>query len=203
MKTINLFLSSRLLILPALLVLSCSGCSNLNSYIDPQFRVVSRQSLSPLPARVPVIIETDSQANGRPNDKPLQSLLRQKIIHVLWQSGTFTEAIDSGSSAGRLSISINNLADGSSAVAKGVITGLSGGLVGSKVVDRFVMIATYAPVGNSQITKEYRHVLYTTIGARTSPPGMIAVPPGKAYETIVEDLILNFLGALQANNIIK
>lgn len=78
-------------------------------------------------------------------------------------------------------------------MAKGIGTGLTLGLVGSTVTDGYVFTATFTPLGKVSVTKEYRHAIHTTIGAKSGPPGLQPMSPQEAFDHVLEELILRLL----------
>jgi hypothetical protein len=179
------------------LAVICTGCTASKAYIDPKFRDADYLSIKASDSPRPVLVTATFQTNGKPN-KQLHTLVRKKVTKVLAATRVFTEPANAQTNqAGRLEITVNNVANIGGAVGKGVGTGLTLGLAGSEVVDGYEMTAIYTPTGGSPVTKTYKHAIHTTIGVHSAPEGMEPVPSADAFDQVVEDMLLNFLRDLQ------
>jgi hypothetical protein len=178
-------------------VIFCSGCISPKSYVDPRFRETNYADLKPLDQPHPVVLTVHFLVNGQPKQQ-VDSTLRSAVRPVLAKSRVFTESGDSSSAdAGHLDVTVNDVGNMGASRAKGFGTGLTLGLVGSEVVDGYVMTATYAPPNGTPITKSYNHAIHTTIGVHGAPEGMEPMPLPAAFRKVVEDMLLNFFRDVQ------
>ncbi|MCG3173239.1 MAG: hypothetical protein GMKNLPBB_01417 [Myxococcota bacterium] len=191
--------------LSALLVgatLICSGCSPIKSYVDPQFRDATYQSIRNTASPTRVTVSVEFQVNGKPQ-KRQHDIVYRRVTRVLTATRLFTEvSSDKASESGQLRIVINNVADVGAAFGKGFATGLTFGLAGSQVTDGYIMTAIYTPLGGVPTTREYKHAIHSTVGLRSAPEGLVAVPLADAFDQIVEDMLLNYLRDLQNDHIL-
>lgn len=169
----------------------------MKHYVDPQFRDATYQSIKNTETPQLVNVEVDFQVNGKTN-KRQKTIVRRKVLRTLGATRIFAEAgLDNISQAGQLKICVNNVGDMGDAVGKGIATGLTFGLAGSHVVDRYIMTCVYTPKNGLTVTKEYKHALHSTIGVHKALEGMEPVPPADAFDQIVEEMLLNFLRDIQ------
>ncbi len=82
---------------------------------------------------------------------------------------------------------------------KGFVAGLTFGLAGSVVTDRYIMTATYKENGAATFSGEYKHALHTVIGVEDAPlEGVKPTSLRDAPAKLVEDLIFNFVRDFQS-----
>ena len=190
----------RVSILASSLILAGTGCLGVKSYVDPQFRDATYQSIKPMEAPKLVTITVEFQVNGKPN-KQQQVVVRRKVVRVLTATRVFVEAKGpSTEPPAELRVVVNNVGDIGAAVGKGFATGLTFGLAGSHVVDGYELTATYTPVNGNPVIRTYKHAIHSTIGAHSAPKGMEPVPLVDAFDQVVEEMLLNFLRDLQAQH---
>jgi hypothetical protein len=191
--------------LAQLIALSCmaclsTGCIAAKSYVDPQFRTASYMNIEPVAKPKPLVVESTFQSNGK-ESKQLRQAVRSRVTKVLHGSKLFYEAdAAEKAQAAHLKIVVNNVGDVGAAFGKGFATGLTFGIVGSKVVDGYVMTATYTAPAGTPATKTYKHAIHTTVGLKSAPAGMERVPLQVAFDQVVEDMLLNFLRDMQKEN---
>lgn len=176
---------------------SLSGCLSARMYVDPALPVVGSEDFSapvePQSANVLFEFRTKGNANARATQET-----RLIALEAVRTSGLFSDVVDGGAGPadGQLRIVIDNVPVTDNAVAKGVGTGLTMGLVGSMVTDGYVCTARYTRDGvTTEATVE--HALHTTIGNHGGPEGLQAVPVQQAIETVVSQLVLNALNRLE------
>ena len=194
---------ARFLLRPGILVLGlviiCTGCLSAKHYVDPTFHDANYLSIKTPDSPRPIVVIATFQVNGKPK-KEADPIVFRKVTKVLAATRIFIEATNAQTNqAARLEIVVNNIADIGSAEGKGFGTGLTLGLAGSEIVDRYEMTAIYTPAGGLPIKKIYKHAIYSTIGAHSAPAGMEPVSIEDAFDQVVEDMLLNFLRDLQKN----
>lgn len=171
-----------------LLLLSTTGCIIPKGYIDPTFRTASYQDVNPKKSPVPVRVEYTFLTNDSPSPRATQ-ILEKKANRVLESTKVFRP--DPNAKA-TLKIQMANIADMGKAFTKGFGTGLTFGLVGSSVVDRYVMKVEFRSA-DEVFDRSYDHALHSTIGIKSAPKGMQPVSYADAFDQIVEDLLLRYL----------
>ena len=178
--------------------LMLSACMSAQAVVDPAFPKVSYDDLKKRQAPLRLKLRTEFQRNGQhfPN---ADSTLRDNVDRVLRASGLIAPTEEG--TDGELRVVVNNLADLGSARAKGVGTGLTFGLAGSTVTDNYVMILTLTNKKGAIVQKDgIKHSLHTAIGNSSLPPGLEVVPPGTAFNRVVEQMLLKALKELQESN---
>ncbi|MCG3174984.1 MAG: hypothetical protein GMKNLPBB_03318 [Myxococcota bacterium] len=182
--------------------LICSGCTSIKSYVDPQFRDATYQSIQNTDAPKYVTVSVEFQVNGKPQKRHNGTVYR-KVSRVLAATRLFAEAsAGKASESGQLHVIVNNVGDVGAAFGKGFATGLTFGLAGSQVVDGYIMTATYTPLGGVPTTREYKHAIHSTVGMHSAPEGMVAVPLADAFDQVVEEMLLNYLRDLQSDRVL-
>ena len=180
------------------LALLCSGCLAPTSYVDPQFRRASYQSLRNIERPHRVTVGVEFQVNGK-REKEQENIVRRKVVRVLGATRMFAEAdTASASEAGRLDVTVNNFGSVGSAFGKEFATRMTFGLVGSHVIDDYEMTVIYSRPGGPAKTKKYKHAVHTIVGAESKPKGMEPVPRADAFDQVVEEMLLSFLRDLQS-----
>lgn len=174
---------------------AASGCISHKSYVDPSvqagtYETVARQN-DPLRLR----IESKFLRNGEALPKA-DSMLHDAVERTLRGSGTVLPMSESGD--GVFSVTLNNIADLGGAVAQGVGTGLTFGLAGTTVVDRYEMTVSITARGKTVNRSGVRHALYTAIGNTSTPEGVKVMSPAEAFQKVVESMLLSVLRDMQA-----
>jgi hypothetical protein len=167
------------------------------SYVDPQFRRASYQSLKNIESPHPVTVSVQFQVNGKREKQP-ELIVRRKVIRVLGSTRMFAEADPAGAAqAARLEVTVNNTGKAGSSYGRGLATRMTLGLVGSHVIDDFEMTVVYSRPGGQNSAKKYKHAVHTIVGAQSGPKGMELVPRADAFDQVVEEMLLSFLSDLQ------
>ena len=188
---------SRLFLTILVVSLASTGCISAKSYIDPQLPKVGYADLLRRSEPRPLHVNVEFQRNGTPHSGAT-SMTLDRVVRVLEASKLFSVVgLKDEDGRDRIQVVLNNVADIGDAVAKGVGTGLTFGAAGSMVTDGYVFTATYRPVGKDPVQKVYRHALHTTIGNASGPAGLTPMTVQEAFDTVVQDLVLNFLLDLQ------
>jgi hypothetical protein len=175
-----------------------TGCIAIrNHYVDPVLPKRSYSDLQPKSEPRPLYLVVEFQTFDKTNPRATP-VVQEKVSKILHASKVFsTVAYATSESMDRLNIVMNNFGDKGEAVAKGVGTGLTLGMVGSMVTDHYSLNATFQAVGKEPVQKVYRHALHSTIGITTGPEGLTSMPAREAFDNIIQDLILNLLYDLQ------
>ena len=171
-----------------------AGCASPKSFLDPSYPKVSYEELQRRPSPLKLSLGTQFQRNGVPLPQA-DSTLKDTVERVLRASGVIVPV--AADSEGQIRVVVNNVADTGAAVAKGVGTGLTFGLVGTTVTDAYEMSVTIT-VGTKKFTRTaFRHALHTAIGNTSTPPGLETVPVKVAIHRVVEQLMLRVLKEFQ------
>jgi hypothetical protein len=102
-----------------------------------------------------------------------------------------------GVADGEIKVIVNNIADTTSAAAKGFGTGLTFGLVGTTVTDAYEMSVTIMANGKTVSRMGIKHAIHTTIGNATIPNGIETIPPATAFPKVLEQMLLRALQDMQ------
>ena len=182
----------------AVVGLVAGGCLSVRSYVDPQLPKVGYDNLLARPNPKPVALTVAFHRNGEPATLG-GSTAKSSVRTVIERSRLFSTVSEQpAADTDRLDIVLDNVADKGDAAGKGAITGLTFGAKGSQVTDRYVLTATFRPVGKDPVTKVYRHAIHSTIGNADGPPGLTPEPGIRAaFDKVVEGLVLNLLLDLQ------
>lgn len=126
-------------------------------------------------APAPVQLVISFTTNGAPNAEAT-AYAKPIVIEAVKASGVFSTIseipVESG---GSLTIVFNNTEE-KGAVEKGVVLGLSFGLVGALATDRIVAEFAYTPAGISEpITASVDHAIITKFGNKKAPDGAVKV----------------------------
>lgn len=171
-----------------------TSCVLPKVYVDPQYHVAKLEDLAPStpkPVKLTVTGLTNRKLNARAS-----KLWTTEVTSVLGKTHVF--AVSTAADAGTLEIEINNIGDTDEAMKKGFVTGLTLGLAGTAVTDRYIMTATYRDSAGGSFSGEYKHALHTVIGREDAPiQGVAPTPLKEAPGKLVEDMLLNFLRDFQ------
>lgn len=152
------------------LAIGLTGCMSV--YVDNRpAEVPSSQFARPAEPK-PVQLFFEFQTKGVQNQQAT-ALLKGRITDQVRTSGVFSAVsetpVDGGAS---LSIVLDNVPTSDDAFSKGMVTGLTLGLVGNQVGDGYLCTATYrAPGAAEPVVKKARGILWATVGAKSSPEG--------------------------------
>jgi hypothetical protein len=186
---------SKVLLMSACGLLLSACMPTVRSYVDPQYRHATYDSLQRSESPIPVKVVTRFEQNGVPAPAA-DAALRRNVEDTLRASSLFVPD-GSGRSSGEMSVVANNLADVGAARAKGFKTGLTFGASGSTVTDNYVFDISYKENDVSKCHGTYNHRLITTIGDATSMIGAMPTTLEGGFRQIVQDVMLNFLQVWQ------
>lgn len=173
------------------------------SYVDPGLKDLAPDQkvtvANPQPVQILFQFQTDGAANGRATD-----FLKKKVLEMVMASGLFSEVVEAPVPNGAIiSITINNvvkdaLAD---ATAQGFVTGLTFGLKGSMITDRYIATVEYLDgAGGPKISRTLNHAIHTSLGLKSAPEGMVKSKNGtEAVMTMVNQVISNGLNQVAAD----
>jgi hypothetical protein len=158
--------------------------------LNPADKVTIAQ---PRPVQLLFTFETDGAANMRATN-----YLKQQIENEVRASGLFSQLGEGPAASGAvLSIRINNITE-RNAAGRGFAVGLTFGLAGATVTDRYVATFEYLPgPGSGAITRSVEHAVRATIG-RTTPPenATLARNAEEAARTAVRQMLAHGLNGL-------
>lgn len=186
-------------LLGAWVALLLTGCASY--YVDGAVKEVPAAQM-PKPAQPrPVQVFFEFQTKGVANASAT-GLLKSRVLQQVEESGLFSQIGEVPvAQGGSLSLTLNNVALTDGAFAKGFVTGLTLGLVGSKGSDGYVCTATYTPAdGSAPLVKTARHVIHTAVGATSAPPNAVKVAaPDEAVYIMVRQVLSQVLADLAAD----
>ena len=186
--------NSRLFVVLAIASTLLVGCISPKSFVDPSFQKVSYDEVMKRPVPLQLVLTVEFQRNGEPLPKA-DAILRDNTERILRASGVITPTIDGKD--GEIRVVVNNIADTGSAVAKGFGTGLTFGLIGTTVTDAYEMSVSITANGKTIKRTEIKHALHTAIGNTTIPEGLETMPPGVAFQRVLEQMLLRVLQDIQ------
>ena len=167
-----------------------AGCFTPQAFLDPAAPKLSYDDLRKPAAPLKLIVKTQFERNGQalPAGDPH---LRATTLKTLRGSGVI-EPVESNAE-GEISVKVNNIVALGEAVGKGIGTGLTFGLAGSTVTERYEMdVKIETRAGRYSRSKEPGHFL-ATVGNASRPEGVEVMPAGTAFERTVEQLLLKVL----------
>lgn len=180
-------------VLVVAVVLPLTACITAKSYVDPQYRHASYESIHRSLQPIPVKVIAHFEANGSP--KPaVDHELQNQLELVLRATGVFTPG---DSSATTIAVTANNFGDMAAARAKGFGTGLTFGAAGSTIDDNYEFSFAYQGAAGTGYESSYKHVMHSTVGHASGPAGLTPTTPADAFAQIVRDVTLNFVQELQ------
>jgi hypothetical protein len=182
----------RIIAISSILVLA--GCISPKSFIDPSYQKVAYDEVQKRPAPLRLKLAVEFQRNGEAFPRA-DATLRDNTDRILRASGVVTPVADGGE--GEIRVVVNNVADRSSAAAKGFGTGLTFGLVGTTVTDAYEMSVTIRVNGRTITRTDVKHAFHTAIGNTTTPAGLETVSPSVAFQRVVEQMLLRVLQDVQ------
>lgn len=175
-----------------------AGCSE--HYVDPNFSLATYDDIQPVAERHKTYIEAVFITfNGESHEK-LSASVKNHAVRALRSTGTLT-IVEEETADVHIKLKMENVVSAgelAGAVAKGMVTGFTLGLVGTAVTDGYVMTITYSDPEHGELVKEYKHALHTTIGAKEAPfKNAQSQSVDDAIATIIEELMLNFVHDMQ------
>ncbi len=173
------------------------GCAAF--YVDGNApEVPSAQYKKPAsPAGVQLLWEfqTRGVANARATE-----LLKARVSEQIVASGLFSSVSDLPDAGGALlSVTVNNVPLSDDAAGKGFIAGLTFGIAGQTVGDGYEGTLRYTPgrSGAPTLQRSGKHVIYTSLGSGSPPPGSLKMPSvAEAVTTMLRQLISRTLNDL-------
>lgn len=173
------------------------------SYIDPGLKDVPAEAKVTVANPQPVQILFQFQTDGAPNERATK-LLKKQVIDTVIASGLFSEVTEAPVASGAvISVTINNVVKDAlkDATAQGFVTGLTFGLKGTLVTDRYVCTVEYVAGPNAEtIRRAVNHAIHTTIGLKTPPPELIKVKNTmEAVMTMTRQTVSNALNQVAAD----
>ncbi|MDI1260497.1 hypothetical protein [Aquabacterium sp.] len=177
-----------------------AGCANF--YVDNGLRGADTAQVTKPASPKPVQLFFSFQTKGSNNAQATQQL-RGQVTDLVKQSGLFSEIKDTAEpGAGVLQLTINNVPLSDDAVSKGVMTGLTLGLVGSTVGDGYTCDLQYKQSDNSpKIEAKANHAIYTSLGASSGPEAAATkmASINEAVTTMVRQAVKTLLVKLSNN----
>lgn len=173
-----------------------TGCANF--YVDNGLRDADSAQLKKPASPKPVQLFFTFQTKGSPNLRATEHF-KDQVTQLVAQSGLFSRVEDVASpDAGTLQITINNVPLSDNAAAKGVMTGLTLGLVGNTVGDGYVCDLRYkATDASAPINAQVNHAIYTSLGATSGPEAATKVSGiEEAASTMVRQAVKSLLKKL-------
>lgn len=180
--------------------LAVSTAAAAASYVDTGLKDLTAAEKVSVASPKPVQLLFQFKTKGSPNPRA-QKLLITQVTELIKASGLFSEVTEGPAPNGAvLSITIDNLVE-ADAAAKGFKTGLTFGLAGSMVTDRYVCTGEYisGPTA-TKIARETLHAIHTTVG-RTAPPenGEKAKNLRDAADIMVRQIVTHTLNKLASD----
>ena len=190
-----------LLWLAALTVVLLAGCSTqrfaADYYLDPRPPRISYSDLTAPTNPQPVYLVFDMYSTQGSFPEATQKL-GPKIVHVLKESGLFSSVASVGSeNIARVQISMRETAMLTGQETKALPKGLTSGLTGSRGAIVYSFTAYYQPPGAQAVKKVYPHAIHVVEGNSPELGDALPMTGGHAVDTMVEQVVLNFLRDLQ------
>jgi hypothetical protein len=188
----NKFLGAILAIAASTLL---SGCLSMQGYVDPALPTVSKQDLKAPAKAEPVQVLYEFRTKGSANSTATNHT-KNWVLDVARDSGLFSEVSATPvANQRRLLITIDNvpITKDSDAVAKGIGTGLTFGLVGSMVTDGYICEATFSAPGGEPVSFKFNHAIHSTIGNASGPAGLKPQKMDDAAKEVVNQLTWSIL----------
>jgi hypothetical protein len=190
----------RIVIVIALLISGAGYAAASKSYVDPSYGKVKYADIIKPAQPYKLKLNVEFQTNGQHRPR-VDNILMKQVDRVIRESGFAIPVPDSEASSDQLTIVVNNIADLDEARRKGYVTGSTFFLKGSTVTDYYEMQATITIAGKTITKSGYKHAIHTTIGHTKAPEGVPAMTTDEAFGKVVEELVLNFLGDLQKDQL--
>lgn len=176
---------------------SFTGCASF--YVDNGLKAADTAVLTKPAHPQPVQLFFAFETEGKPNPMATQQVQPQ-VVELVRQSGLFSDIKTTASpETGVLQLTINNIPISKDAASKGVLTGLTLGLVGTTVGDGYACTLQYKRSDSSPVIKATAsHAIYASLGAGSSPDAAATkVANGnEAVSTMVRQAVLTLLEKL-------
>lgn len=183
----------RTLVAAPLCALLLAGCVSTETFLDPAASPLAYSEIRKSAAPPRLRVTAEFQRNGTPRPD-VDGTLRIHAMQALARSGAMLPVVDGGE--GEIRIVVNNVADLGDAVGRGVLTGVTLGLAGTTLVDRYEASATVTWRGKT-FHATARQALHTTIGRVDLPAGAQTLASDAGFARVVEQLTLRLLRDLQ------
>jgi hypothetical protein len=184
-----------------------SGCSSVHSMVDPGFPKVTYDDVKRRAEPLRLKLAAEFQHDGEHFPKADSTLL-DHAERVLRASGVITPTADGPD--GDIRIVMNTMGDKGMAIAKGIGTGLTLGLVPSTVTDSYEMDVMINAKGKTIQKQGIRLALHTTIGLQPDrvkhfdaahnallPEGAEEMPLLTAFGRVFDQMLLYALREMQ------
>ncbi|MFB9241433.1 hypothetical protein IV454_07455 [Massilia antarctica] len=169
-----------------------TGCVS-PMYLDTATKEVPVADMKKVANPKPVQLNFEFLTRGAPA-AAVTNFLKDAVTTQVAESGLFAPA-GSGTPAGILMISLNNVKIGDDPTGKAFVTGMTFGLAGTAVTDGYECTVSYLPAGQGKpIVKMARHAIHVTIG-NASPPATAGKPMEHelAIKTMTHEVLSNAL----------
>jgi hypothetical protein len=191
-----------LLLCVAVGLIALTSCSTqrfyASYYADPKPRKTSYADLQPVANRQPVYLVFDMYSSEGSFPEATRKL-GPKIVNVLENSRLFSSVSRVGSeNIARIQISMRETGTYSGEETKSLPPGLTSGLVGSRGAIGYSFNATYQAPGKEPVKKTYPHAVHIVHGTNPALGDALPMTAAHAVDTVVEQVVLNFLRDLQA-----
>jgi hypothetical protein len=192
----------RSILLLALAILALAGCATqrfvADYYLDPRPPRMSYSDLATPTNPQPVYLVFDMYSAQGSFPEATQKI-GPKIVHVLKSSGLFSSVASVGSeNIARIQMSMRETAVLTGQETKSLPKGLTSGLTGSRGAIVYSFTAYYQPPGGPAVKKVYPHAIHIVEGNSPQLGEALPMTGAHAVDTMVEQVVLNFLHDLQA-----
>jgi hypothetical protein len=187
--------------LAAFALSALAGCSterfSASYYLDPKPRRASLSDLVPPANPQPVYLVFDMYSAEGSFPEATQKLGPQ-IVRTLKSSGLFSSVASVGSdNIARLQVNMRETAVLTGHDTASLPPGLTSGLAGSRGVIAYAFTVTYQAPGKEALKKTYPHAIHIVEGQSAALGDALPMTASHAVDTMVEQVILNFLRELQ------
>ena len=190
-----------LLWLAALGIMLLAGCSTqrfvADYYLDPRPSRTSYSDLTTPTNPQPVYLVFDMYSAQGSFPEATQKI-GPRIVHVLKSSGLFSSVAGVGSeNIARIQMSMRETAVLTGQETKSLPKGLTSGLTGSRGAIVYSFTAYYQSPGAQAVKKVYPHAIHIVEGNSPQLGDALPMTGAHAVDTMVEQVVLNFLRDLQ------
>jgi len=179
----------------AIATLVLTGCMSApKSFLEPSIPKVSYEQVkrSVEPPRLKISSEFKRNGESRPT---ADKVLYENTERVLRGSGAILPS--NNGEDGTFHIEVNNLVDHGPAIARGIGNGLTLGFIGNTITDDYIINIIVIKNGKKIERSGIQHKLHTTIGNSSPPEGIEYSSIPRAFDKMVEQVILNTLIEMQ------
>jgi hypothetical protein len=182
-----------------LVFLSSTGCIYIRSYYPaPQTTRVDYADIEARDERPSLAVSFEFQTNGKSNARVTTKYL-PSVVQVLNSSKQFASVgANEPDAQASFEFVMNNVANFGGAFAMGFVSGLTFGLIGTKVTDTYECTVTYRQPGRETVTKSYSTELVSTSGIIHGSVDMVEgvlarKDVSRAFDEMLEQLLLRIL----------